>query len=117
MGGEKSLAVFAEEDEVSFPMAWGGAVVSLRGTIVNRDAVLDMVNRTAAALAEATPSRLVAGQEAVPVILLGGAMVDEAVDGLLADQGLAIEVTETTSDLLGGPTLFQEETNLSAELG
>lgn len=117
VSGEKSLAVFAEEHEVGFPVAGKGAVVGHRRAIVNRDAVLDVVNGTASALAEAAAARLVARQETVPVILLGGAMVDEAVDGLVADQGLAFEVTETAGDLLGGPTLFQVETDLSAKLG
>lgn len=117
VGGEDSLAVLAEEHEVGFPMAGQGAVVGLRGTIVNGDAVLDMVDGAAAPLAQAAAAGLVAGQEAMPVILLGGAMVDEAVDGLVADQGRAFEVAETTGDLLGRPTLFQVETDLSAKLG
>ena len=112
MSHKHGLAILSEEHEISFPVAWERTVVGLRRTIVNGDAVGKEVDGTAPAATQAAATRLMAGQEAMPVILLGRAMVDEAVDGLVADEGLALEVTETAGDLLGGPALFQVETDL-----
>jgi hypothetical protein len=117
MSYEHGLAIFSEEHEIGFPVAGEGAIVGLRGTMVNRDAVREEVDGAAAAAAQATAPRLVAGQETMPVILLSGAVVDKAIDGLVADQHRAFQMTETAGDLLGGPALFQVETDLSAELG
>jgi hypothetical protein len=112
MNHEHGLAILSKEHEISFPVAGGRAVVGLRRTIVNGDAVLDVVDGTATPLAEAAATGLMTGQETMPVILLGRAMVDETVDGLVADESRAFEVTETAGDLLGGPALLQVVTNL-----
>ena len=117
MNHEHRLAILSEEHEISFPVAGKGAVVGLRGTIVNRDAVGEEVDGAAPAAAQTAATRFVAGQETMPVILLSGAVVDKAVDRLVTDPGWALEVAETTGDLLGGPALFQVETDLSPKLG
>jgi len=54
VNGEDGLAVFAEEHEIAFPVTGNGAVLGLRRTIVNRDAVLEVVDRTASAKAQLT---------------------------------------------------------------
>jgi hypothetical protein len=54
VNGEDSLAVFAEEHEIGFPVTGHGAVLRLRWTIVNRDAVLEVIDGTASAKAEVT---------------------------------------------------------------
>jgi hypothetical protein len=115
MNHQHGLAIFSEEHKIGFPVAGEGAIVSLRGTIVNRDAVGKEVDRAAATAAEAAATGFVARQEAMPVILLGGAMVDKAVDGFVADEDWVFEVAETAGDLLGGPALFEVETNLSPQ--
>ena len=70
---------------------------------MNGDAVFDMVNGTAAALAEAATPGLMPGQEAMPIIFLCGAMIDEAVDGFMRDEALSVCARELPSDLLGRP--------------
>lgn len=89
MSHEHGLTIFSEEHEIGFPVAGERAVVGLRGTMVNGDAVGKEVDGAASAAAQAAATRLVAGQKAVPVILLGRAVVDKAIDGLVADQHLA----------------------------
>ena len=117
MEGKDGLAVFAEEHEIGFPVAGPGAVVGFRGSGVNGDAVEEELDGAAAARAESPAAGLVAGQEAVPVILLGGAVVDKAVDGLVADKRVAAGPAQAASDLFGGPTLPQAFPHRGAEGG
>src|SRR5579863_2261164 len=114
---QDGLAVFSEEHQIGVPVAGLGAVVGLRGASVNRHTVLEVQHRTSAARAQVSAARLAAGQQAVPVILLGGAMVDEAVDGLVRDYRLAAGATEAAGDLLGRPALEQVLAHQGAELG
>ena len=53
----------------------------------------------------------------MPVILLGGAVVDKAVDRLVTDYRLAVRATQPASDLLGGPALQQAFAHRGAQLG
>jgi hypothetical protein len=74
-------------------------------------------NITAVTGAEAAAARLVARQEAVPVILLGGTMIDEAIDGLVRDDRVAAPSAQAASDLLGRPALEKVLADEGAELG
>ena len=114
---QDGLAVFSEEHEIGFPGAGPGAVVGFRGAIVNRHAVREEVHRAASASAESSPAGLAARQEAVPVILLGGAVVDKAVNRLVRDHRLAVHAAQPAGDLLGGPAFQQAFPHRGAQLG
>ncbi len=117
MKDQDSLSVFSEEPEIGFPVSRLGAVLGLRGAIVNRHAVPEVQHRASCAGAQATAAGFAARQEAVPVILLGGAVVDEAVDGLVRDHRVAVETPQATGDLLGRPALLEVATHRGPQDG
>ena len=112
---QDSLAVFPKEHQIGFPVAGLRAVVDLRGALVNGDAVGEMQDGASAARAEASATRFAARQEAMPVILLGGAMIDETGDRLMGDHRLAANSTQATGNLFGRPALEQELPHLGAK--
>jgi len=116
VNGEDGLAVFAKEHEIGFPVTGHGAVLGLRRTKVNRDAVLEVIDGTPSPPAEATTARLAARQEAVPVVLLSGAMIDETIDGFVGDHRGAVPATQAAGNLLGGPALKQVLAHRGLEL-
>jgi hypothetical protein len=83
---------------------------------VNRHALLQVEQGAAPAGTELAPAELVARQPAVPVILLGGAVVDKPVDRLVTDYRLAVRATQPAGDLLGRPALQQAFAHRSAQL-
>lgn len=80
MGDEDGLAILGEQHEIGFPMAWCFAVIGLVASLAYRTPLLDDVDHAAASAAETASPMLGAGQEAMPVILLSRAMIDEAID-------------------------------------
>ena len=117
VSGQHGLAVFAEEQEIGFPVAGVGAVVGLGRAVVNRHAVLQELDRTASGPAESAPAGLAAGQPAVPVILWGGAGVDKPGDRLVPDPLWAARSAQPTGDRLGGPTRLEGAAHRGARPG
>jgi hypothetical protein len=117
MENQDGLTILGEEHEIGFPMAGLGSVVGLRGAIMNRHAVLEVLNGTASAKAQAATPMFATRQEAVPVILLGGAMIDETIDRFVGDHGVAVGATESTGNLLRGPAQQQVLAHGGLELG
>src|SRR5215470_12079836 len=71
---QQPLTAFGEQHEVGFPMARRRAIFDLGGPFGDRAPLFDEV----AAAASVSPSCLfVAWQQLMPVILLGGTMIDE----------------------------------------
>src|SRR5690606_305672 len=85
MGDQHVPAIAREGHEISLPMARSGAVGGLGGPLTDRAAVPDVVYGGTAP--PTLPAAAVLGpwQQAVPVVLLRRAVIDEAVDGLVAD--------------------------------
>ena len=80
MGDEQALAVFGEQHEVGFPMAWRSAIGDVDGSFADRAAELDGAGRTAAALAEASAPGFATREQAMPIVLLRRSMIGETVD-------------------------------------
>src|SRR6266404_2356268 len=102
MQGQDGLAVFGKEHEIGFPMAWNGAILGMGGPFSDRHAMLDMQGGTTAPPAPPAAFCLGAGQVVTPGIVfvagdLGG---DEAIDGLRADELLAVSAFEEGASLL-----------------
>src|SRR5258706_15871123 len=109
MQGQDGLAVFGKEHEIGFPMAWNGGILVLGGPFGDRHAMLDMQGGTAPPPATPAAFCLGARQVVTPGIIfvagdLGG---DEAIDGLRADEPLAMSALEEATSLLRGPALAQ----------
>lgn len=80
MGDEQALAVFGEQHEVGFPMAWRGAIGDIGGSFADRATELDGAGGAAAAFAEASAPGFATGQQAMPIVLLRRTMIGETVD-------------------------------------
>ena len=77
---KQSLATSGEQHEVGFPMARRPAAFDLGGAFGDRAPLFDEAGG-AAAWASAVPSfGFVAGQQAMPIVLLGCTMIDETID-------------------------------------
>jgi hypothetical protein len=85
-------------------------------TILNSDAVLEGSRRSYFLAAQEAGARLGTRQQTMAVILLGGAVVDKAVDRFVGDKGLAV-AAEAAGDLLGRPTLLEVTTHLGPQCG
>src|SRR5271163_3785614 len=77
---EQPLAVSREQHEVGFPMARGLAAFDLNRPFFNRAPLFDEAGGAAAWPLAATSSEFVAWQQAMPVILLSRAVIDETID-------------------------------------
>src|ERR1700737_1805835 len=77
---QQSLAISGEQDEGGFPMASRTAAFDLGGPFSDRAPLFDEAGRAAAWASPSPSSEFMARQQAVPVILLGGTMIDETID-------------------------------------
>jgi len=77
---EHVLPIFGEEHVVGFPMSRLGPLFGLLWSFRDWPALLDEACRAATAQALPSAPGLMAGQQAVPVILLGRAVVDVSID-------------------------------------
>jgi hypothetical protein len=77
---KQPLAISGEQHEVGFPMAWRSAAFDLCGSFSDRAPLFDEAGRAAAWASPTPSSEFMARQQAVPVILLGGTMIDETID-------------------------------------
>ena len=101
---EDGLAVFAEQDEVCFPVSWLLAALDESWALFDRYTVFDMLNGASALVSAIAALRFSARQKEPPGIVLGASDlgVDEAVDGFVADGGGGFLLTHPSRDLLGG---------------
>ena len=98
MGDQHVLAVAGKAHQIGFPMAGGAPAIGLGRPQADGLARLD---QAAAALAQAAAPALSPGQQPMPVILERRAVIDEAVDGLVADHRLTVRERQPAGDLLG----------------
>ncbi|KFD28950.1 hypothetical protein IH86_06995 [Sphingobium yanoikuyae] len=80
MGDQDGLATLGKEHEVRFPMPWPLPVLNLCRALTQRAPMLDDIDHAATETARTAALVLGPRQQAMPVILLGGAVIDEAVD-------------------------------------
>src|SRR5690606_17194788 len=97
-GKEDGDACNAEGHSIDFPVA-GFAAVEDVGALGDGASLMDEAGRAPATLAEPAPPGFAAGKQAVPVIGLGRAMVDEAVDCFMADDDATMVERQPASDL------------------
>jgi len=117
--GKDGLAVFCEHHEVGFPVPWRLPIAGFGGSLRDGDTAFDEGRRAAAA--GASPSAFAFGAREIepPAIVLGAGDlgVDEAVDGLVADDRSAGLALETASDLLGRPAAGETFKDGAAQVG
>lgn len=77
---KQSLPISGEQHEVGLPMPDLISAFDLGGTLTDRPSVLDKAGWTAAATSAAPSFEFVAGQQTMPVILLGRSMIDKTID-------------------------------------
>ena len=107
MGKQDSLTIATKQHEVSFPVTGNYAVENIDRSVMNGNPLFHMVNGTAAALAEPATPGFVTGQEAVPIVFLGRAMIGEPVNGFVRDNTVTLFEGESPCDLFGGPALLE----------
>src|SRR4051794_10910665 len=95
-------------------MAGGGAILDFGGTIMDRPAVAE---EQCAALLDPAALELAAQQVSAPATVVGALQlgVDEAIDGLVADDSAAVLACEAAGDLLGRPTVGEMVEDLLAQ--
>ena len=120
MYGQHRLAIGAEEHQIGFPMARGLAVGSGGGPFFQGPPVADAGGGAAAPAPAPAPAPLGAGEVVTPGPVrlgAGGLGVDEAIDGLVGDDGLARLPPEPASDLLWRPAVFEAGEHPRTERG
>src|SRR5262245_14542896 len=117
--GEDGLAVLGEHHEIGFPVPRGLPVVHFEGALGNGNAGLDEGGGPSAAHAAPSAFALGARQVVAPAVVLGARDlgVDEAVDGLVADEAVAGVALEAAGDLLWGPALGEAIEHGAAQVG
>src|SRR5258706_2939688 len=104
MGDEHRLSVATKEHQIPLPMAHRNAGVDLKGAFVNGHASLNVLYGAAPAHAQPAAAVLELRQQAMPVILLGAAMVDEPVNGFVGDDTVSSLGPELARDFCERPT-------------
>ena len=117
--GEHGLAVGGKEHEVGFPVAWIEPIGGHSGALMDRRAVLDVQGGATAFAAPPTALALGAGKIVAPGVVLGAGDLggDEAIDGFMADHGLAVFAGQASGDLLGRPAAGQPVEDLGLKVG
>ncbi len=100
MTGQHRVAVAREQHQIGFPVACLAAPGGGLGALVDACAALEGLDRTAAAPTQPPPPVLGARQQPVPVVLLRRAVIDEPVDGLVADERATLLERQPAGDLL-----------------
>ena len=77
---QQPLAVSGEQHEVGFPMTRHLAALDLGGPFGDRAPLFDEAGGATASASAASSSEFMARQQAMPIILLGRAMIDETID-------------------------------------
>ena len=77
---QQPLAISGEQHEVGFPMARHTTAFDLGGSFSDREPLFDEAGRAAAWASAAASSEFMARQQAMPIILLRRAMIDETID-------------------------------------
>lgn len=119
MEDEDGLSVAGEEHEVGFPVSALAAIEGVRRALMDGDAVLDVEGGAAAFLASPAASKLGPGEVASPGAVVGALQlgIDEAVDGLAADDAVTVGLAlEPADDLLWRPALAQRREHLLAQV-
>jgi hypothetical protein len=104
------LAVLGELHRVGFPVARVGAVAGRGWALGDRHPIQDVQHGAAPLAAAVAPFALAAGQIAPPGVVLGARDlgVEEAVDGLVADDRATLLERQATGHFLRGQTHRQQ---------
>ena len=116
---EDGLAVGSEEHEVGLPVAWSAAVGNGWRPVGEGAAVSDEGGGTTTFATAPAALGLGAGKIVAPgVVFLARELgVDEAVDGLVGDEGAVGLASQAAGDLLGRPALLEACEDTVAQLG
>src|SRR6185312_1953297 len=89
------------------------------GALMDRRTVLDVEGGAAAFAAPPTALALGAGKIEAPGVVLGASDLsgDEAIDGFMADHGLAVFASQASGDLLGRPAASQPVEDQGLKVG
>ena len=120
MDGQHRLPIGAEAHQIGFPVPRGLAVGGRGGPFLQGTPEVDKGSSAAAAAPAPAPFPLSAGEVVAPgPVRLGarGLGVDEAIDGLVGDDGPAGLAPEPARDLLRGPAVFEAGEHLRTERG
>ena len=102
MEDEQGSIGFAEQHEVGFPMAWGLPCGHLGRTLGNGNPMFDQPAKATSRSCEMAATVFMTGQEPIPGrIGLTSPVVDETIDGLVADDRATLFARQPASDLLG----------------
>jgi len=104
MGDKHGLAIATKQHQIAFPMAHRAARVDLPGASVNGYPSLDVLDGAAPAHAQPTAPGFAPRQQAMPVVFLRAAMIDEAVYGFVGDNTVPGLGLELAGDFGGRPT-------------
>ena len=118
MQGEDGLPVFGEQHEIGFPMSGNGAGVNDGGTLSDGHPLLNEVCGASALMSAKATLGLGAGQIVAPgiVVVAGDLGIDEAVDGLVADEATAVLQPEPAGHLFGRQAIAEAFENQRAKL-
>ena len=107
--GEQGLALVAKEHQVGFPVAGSSAVVGFDWALGDVPTMADKGSGTAALAPSAAPLGLAAGQQVAPGIVLAAVDLglNEAVDGLVGDDGASGFQSQATGHLFGRPASLE----------
>ena len=102
MEDEQGSIVFAEQHEVGLPMSRGLPRGHLGRTFGDGNSLFDQSAKAAARSREMAASMFVTGQEPIPGwVRLTCPVIDETVDGLVADDRATLFARQPAGDLLG----------------
>src|SRR4029078_5513566 len=103
-GDKHALAIATKQHQTAFPMAHRAARVDLPGASVNGYPSLDVLDGAAPPHAQPTAAGFAPRQQAMAVVFLRAAMIDEAVYGFVGDNTVPGLGLELAGDFGGGPT-------------
>src|SRR5437667_4209495 len=104
LGHEQVLARAAEAYDVSFPVARLPALENVSRAFGDGNTVPDVIDRASSALAEPAAAVFRLRQQSMPVVALGAAEIDIAIDALVADAHARLHKRQPTGDRFGRPS-------------
>lgn len=104
LGYEQVLPGTAEAHDIGLPVARLPTFEDVSGSFSDGNTVPDVIDRTSPAFTEPATAALLLRQQAMPVVALGAAEVDIAIDGLMADAHARLRKRQPAGDRFGRPS-------------